>query len=98
MNQNNSILKCLICSESIYSRPSGKNYILMEKYGLEEITHQICYQCFLSMMKRCLCIKGEFGKYRIDLEKKIMVCYYCDEINSKLEHFSNQVKKRQNIF
>ena len=89
--------KCLICSEKIFGT-NGKNYLLMEKYGLEEITDNVCYACFLSMLKRCLCIKGEYGKYRIDVENKRMVCYYCDEVNQKLKQFSEEVRKRNNNF
>jgi hypothetical protein len=95
--EDNNKTSCLLCSEKIYST-SGKNYILMEKYGCDEITDQICHGCFLSMLKRCLCIKGEYGKYRIDIENKVMVCYYCDEVNRKLKEFSKNVHRRQNNF
>lgn len=88
---------CLICNEKMYGK-TGKNYKLMEKYGLEEITDKVCYACFLSMLKGCLCIKGEFGKYRIDIENKVMVCDYCDEVNQRLKKFSDNVKKRHNNF
>jgi hypothetical protein len=89
--------KCLICLENIYS-PSNKNYILTDKYGIDEITENICYQCYLSMMKKCACIKGEYGKYKVDTDNKSMVCFYCDEINQKLQQYSKNVKKRQNNF
>jgi hypothetical protein len=89
--------KCIICSEKIFGT-TGKNYLLMEKYGLEDITDNVCYACFLSMLKRCLCIKGEYGKYRIDVENKRMVCYYCDEVNQKLKQFSKNVSHLLNDY